>query len=238
MSVKSPAGCTLFLTILLSPASADIMPCVSGSLSTIDGSTCDIGNLQFTFTGFNREEPSDILWTDSDFTFSVLSNGFELSGPPPQILTPTNSPEVDSAELLFNVTDLDLNGFINGLGISGGELAAFGGSSGNGSLADNFLTLCSGSSCLSASNTIVNFGGGNIVDELGVISGSALLKSGAGGAEPFFVAADSGATASIDDTATDFTFTTTTFVPEPRLTMLLSVGLLGLAATARRKLRR
>ena len=73
-----------------SPVFGDVAPCVSGNLAGIDGTTCDIGNLQFTFSGLGAANYSyDIAtqnttfgtaWTDSFFTFTVLSNGFELSG--------------------------------------------------------------------------------------------------------------------------------------------------------------
>jgi hypothetical protein len=47
--LKAAAMCAAFL-LAASPALAD--PCTSGTLNTLVGTTCDIGRLQFTFTGF------------------------------------------------------------------------------------------------------------------------------------------------------------------------------------------
>src|SRR5579863_5421144 len=113
MNPKSFAAApVLFLVFALvgSPLRADIVACPSGNFSSVDYTTCDIGNLQFTFTGLvSMTSPSGTpAWTDSDFTFTVLSNGFELSGPPAQTITAPIGPEVyyDAAYFNYNVTDL------------------------------------------------------------------------------------------------------------------------------------
>ena len=84
-AVVSPARIAAFLTI---PALGDVMNCASGNLATVDHTTLDIG---------------------SDFNFTVVPNGFELSGPPSQsIMAPIGSLEAgDGARLPFTVTDLN-----------------------------------------------------------------------------------------------------------------------------------
>ena len=122
MNLKSlviTTNCILGFAIAASPVSASPVACASGNLSTVDGTTCDIGNLQFTYTGLSSFNGGGTVgstpWTDSDFTFTVLSNGFQLSGPPPQTLTSVVGEDEgweDYANLTFNVTDL--NGLITG----------------------------------------------------------------------------------------------------------------------------
>jgi hypothetical protein len=68
----------LGLALLASPAFGSIVACASGNLSAVDGTTCDIGNLQFTFTGLQSANTGGIAWTDSDFFFTALPNGFDF----------------------------------------------------------------------------------------------------------------------------------------------------------------
>jgi hypothetical protein len=210
--------------LLGSPAFADIA-CVGGNLSTIVGTTCDIGALRFNFivlgsqnylTGTAPGNP----WEASDFTFTVLSNGFELSGPPAQTITTssTGGLAVDFAELGFDLTGLHV--VITGLNVLGGNPSISGGA-----FAANILSLCSHGTCMQAEN---NSG-----------SGPGLVFSGTGAATPFELISEDGGTASIDSTTTDFTFTTIpiiTPVPEPRLLTMFGGGvliLLGVKANTR-----
>lgn len=260
-SLAGTAGPSLIFALLAAPAFANIVACASGNLSTIDYTTCDIGNLQFTFTGFQSANylynpliPGSgvsVPWTDSDFTFTVLSDGFELSGLPAQtVATVPGGQGLDSASLGFTV--VDLNGSITGLNVTGGNVSVSGpGTSGN-SYADNSLDICGTGLCylqeFSAENVLYDFSG-NIENGLGdYTSIDGPMGIGYGGAVPFDLFAANGYTASIDSTATDFTFTTGSAppvppptisqVPEPRLLALLSISILGLVCAIRLKLHR
>lgn len=95
-----------FLSVGL-PAFADVQ-CTSGNLASLIGTTCDIGQLRFTFTGWhavnevysNHYSPpgaqissvpaENIVYYASgpsadNFTFTALSNGFTISGRSPLI---------------------------------------------------------------------------------------------------------------------------------------------------------
>ena len=239
MKLKSPgaSGFAVIVLFLAGPAFANIAACASGNLSTIDNTTCDIGNLQFTFTGLGGSiNSSGVAWMDSDFTFNVLPNGFELSGPPPQTITGASlaNPAHEYAELNFRVTDpVD---FITGINIAGGNPFALG-SSGT-SFADNFLFLQSNSGQqFEAYNKVVDLGFATY-DYLGINSGSGLVSSGFGYALPFELFADLGDTAGIDSTTTSFIFDTGTGVPEPSQLAPLSIGVLGLLFATRGRLKR
>jgi hypothetical protein len=109
------AGFALGFILLTSPAFASSVDCVSGNLSTIDYTTCDIGTLQFTFEGLGSA-----IWSDADFMFTVLPNGFELSGPPAQTVTaPLTGGAYSEASLNYYV--VDPAGTITGLELSGGN---------------------------------------------------------------------------------------------------------------------
>ena len=89
-----------------SPAFADVL-CASGNLSTIDNTTCDIASLRLQFIGTLTQGTA---LTDKDFTFTVLADGFELSGPGPQSV---GAYDTELFTLRFNATDL--SGTIIGL---------------------------------------------------------------------------------------------------------------------------
>jgi hypothetical protein len=211
--------------------------CASGNLSKIYGTTCDIGNLQFSFLEFVGTP-----WTDGDFSFTVLSNGFELSGPPAQTVTaPANGSVTDGAELFYSFTDLTAGNAITAVQISGGNPSASG--SGSFSSALNSLVVGGNEDSLATSNE-VDDKNGTIYYYLGFNSFQGPVFSGGGVATPFYLSATDGDTASIDSTTTSFTFTTGPAslppppVPEPRLLALLSIGVLVMAGTAKRRMRR
>lgn len=256
-AIAGAAGAALIFALMASTASASPVACVSGNLSTIDYTTCDIGNLQFTFEGLASDNSVNYApgspWTNSDFTFTVLSNGFALSGPPAQTITaPAGGEADDLAQLDFYVADLA--GSIVGLTVSGGNLS----SSGPGpiSTASNALSLISNtnSQVLFSYNEVYDEYGTVYYNELGYTSGSGPIYSGNGYATPFSLEAVDSNTAGISSTTTDFIFTTEAGplnppapapppptipqVPEPRLLGLLSIGVLGLAGVARYKLRK
>lgn len=227
-------GYTL-LSLLAGPAFADIIPCASGNLSTIIGTTCDIGPLQFTFTALNGQIGGGTVgfapWSASSFTLTILSNGlstgFELSGPPPQTVASIADSVLgfeDYAQLYFQVTDLD--GLINGVAISGGHLSVTGPPAfANDNVASNELQL--GSYFV----TDVTYGVGVAIPYYHVYGPP--FSSGVGVAEPFLLYAEGGDTASIDDVATYFDFATEPLplpppnsIPEPSYLNPLCVGFL------------
>jgi hypothetical protein len=182
--------------------------------------------LQFTFTGLESANSFGSPWTDSDFTFTVLSNGFGLSGPPAQNIT---APGVDYAQLDYDVTNLtgsiyyvtEFNG--NAVGGSGLTSHAF-----------SAIYLCS-NGCL---QELAAFTGGGYAGSIYADANGEPISSGYGAATPFDLDVIGCCTSFIGGTTTDFTFSTNEGTPEPRLVVLLSVGVLGLLCARRGKLRR
>ena len=250
LSVSSVAVIVLFLAI---PAFANIVACASSNLSTIDGTTCDIGNLQFTFTGLQSANTNGIVWTDSDFFFTALSNGFVLSGPPAQTLTNTGDSEaVNYAQLTYNVTDL--SDAITGVGVFGGNPAVSGPDTSfpatSFAIYADLLSCGNSLECPTGSPQVLYALNENY-DDAGTIRTSqgsvnfygGSIISGSGVAEVFALIAQPGDTAGIDSTTTAFTFTTGPYVPpppipEPRLVTLLCIGVLGLVCATRVRLPR
>lgn len=117
--VLYPLGCVLVSLIFLAgPASAN-SACVAGNFSSVDGTTCDIGTLQFTFTGTQSFGGG---WNASNLFFTPTADGFTftfLGGP--QSLTESNPyPYLDDVfdELGVNYTVVALQGFLDGVGVS------------------------------------------------------------------------------------------------------------------------
>ena len=236
MKIKSrllAAGFVAIFALLASPAFADIVPCASGSLSTVQYTTCDIGNLQFYFGTLAGPNVYGEPWSAADFTFTVLSSGFALSGPVDETLTEAVSEE---AQLSYTVTDL--TGAIVALSVTGGDLTV----SGPGySDAGYWLTLSNfdDSQLLEAENVAYDANG--TVENLAPINTpGATIFSGYGYLVPFNLFSSDGNLASTDSTTTDFMFTSvdTQQTPEPNSLLLLSIGFLGLVCATRGKFRK
>lgn len=221
------AGLAMIFAFVTSSAHADSV-CSSGNLAALMGTTCNVGSLQFSFTGFYTDSYG-VPWTPTDFTFTTVANGFELSGAGPQTVTAPSSGEVlDYFYLGFTVTDL--HGVITGLGVTGGNPSA----SGN-ALAFNYLT-CGGGRY----EGFVTGGGypSGVTEESGWFGGNTSACSGL--AIPFDLVAANGDTASFDSTDTQFTFITTS-TPEPGTSTLVLCGLvllLGLGTSGQSRLKR
>jgi hypothetical protein len=213
-------------------------PCVSGNLSGIIGTTCDIGNLQFTFNGLSGQDFSNVggvvtihNWDASDFTLTPTSDGFGISfdAGPQNISAPSGGDIADDyAEL-----DFDLNVFggeLIGDDVSGGILSA------SGAFATGFYQndVCSilgcGTSEMQAFDSTV---AGH------VIRSGPPFSSGTAVNDIFNLqVSDGNAVASWDGTQTNFTFTVKSTAPEPSNFLIGLLCCLGIAQIRRHQKRR
>src|SRR5258706_12854579 len=75
----------LFLLVTAAPVFA--APCAMGTWASVMGTTCDIGPLTYTFTGFTNSyqvggvetTPSPITLTAADIGFTPVGNAFTLT---------------------------------------------------------------------------------------------------------------------------------------------------------------
>jgi hypothetical protein len=227
---------------MASPARADSI-CETSNLSALIGTTCDIGSLQFTFTGtsgelavftntFTEETP---LMPD-DFTFIPLPDGFQLSGPGAKItapVPPAGSGEVDITDDIFELrfTVADLNGAITGVSAMGGNPTASGTRGASSAVrVALFPVLPPPSGCLEAiSSNVGEENLGTVSTEQTSSNPCGPIYFADGSAEPVNLSASNGDTASVD-TTTQFTFMT----PEPGTLTLLLCGLMLLVGFAYR----
>jgi hypothetical protein len=232
----------LFGILLVVPAFADI-PCASGNLSSLIGTTCDIGSLQFDFTdgsganfvydAISNTTTYGIAASTSEFTFTALSNGFTLgfSGGPQSVTGPGG--DIDSYavnEYILHYNVVDSAGNIVGENVTGGTLSATGSDL---SYADGIgLTVNSSSSYVQGGNQAYQQSGLSTNQNVTSVSGSP-FSSGFGQADPFILFARNADSASWDGTPTTFTFTSD--APEPGFTPLLGLGILAAAWVAARR---
>jgi hypothetical protein len=117
----------LFCTFLSAPAFGDTL-CVSGSLSTLIGTTCDNGLLQFTLARWSANtvfsgtdfEPG---LSSTDVTFTPVANGFTLSATPQSVIWSNRSVEEFG---LLSYTVVALSGQLGGESESDNGLSATG----------------------------------------------------------------------------------------------------------------
>ena len=216
------------------PAAAD-PACVSGSLASEIGVTCDIGSLTFDFTSWGT---GSLSAPASDFTFTVLSNGFTISTTSGTSRSDTDLDldlgvgAEDYGDLVYNVTDQ--NGNITGEAVTDNGLSASGSDY---SLAEAYDNTTCTSPCSDDAYAFAD-----VLQSQGVVSSygpTSLLfgspfSSGSGDAYAFLLEADGPSDTATWDGSTTFTFSTETVVPEPRLAGVLSVMLLGLVAVRRK----
>jgi hypothetical protein len=226
------AASIVLLCILVTAPLFAVGPCASGNLSGLIGATCNIGSLQFTFTGLtgNRyiatnsttrtSTPMGAPWLASDFNFTVLPsvNGFSLSlaNPAPQSITGpgggNNFGTQDSAALLYTV--VDLTGNITGESITGGQFTASGTAFGEG-LVLGVTSGGIGKNVFSEELLEDAFGLNASYSPGGLCPGAPCtgsngnpFPSGTGSATIFSLSAENLNTVSWDGTPSTFTFTT------------------------------
>lgn len=221
------------------PAHADPASCSSGNLASLIGTTCDIGNLQFTFVSLTGDTSTGGSWSASDFNFTAVPDGFALSGVGGSALAPQSISSVaggtadDEAYLQYNVTDT--TGVITGVGVLGGLPTA----AGSTAIADvsNYLYNEAGTEAIYQDYGQESFSG-QVSNYNDSGNGSAIpgggLASGSGYAMPFYLYTQDASSASVFPADALFTFDTSGGVatPEPSTLFLFGVGLMGLGVVA------
>jgi len=215
------------VVLLLAPriASADGAPaCPASTVSALLGTTCDIGNLQFSFSsGMILQSSADGIfstppWSASDFFLTPVPHGFAISfdgGP----LSVAGSFVNNTAVLTYGIGVLGGYG-ISGVNLTGGAIS----SSGHGAANYNAGTADSTFTFFTSSQTVTS-GGSAATNE----QTNAAYPIGVGSGEVFPFELDSGqdGTASWDGAPETLTYTEV-FVPEPASLLLLIVGLVCL----------
>jgi hypothetical protein len=242
--------------------------CVPVSFSEVAGTTCTIGTFEFSFGnifGANGTTSNLIggeytiqnYWGNSDFEFVPVENGFQLvfTGGAQSITAPENGDAYNNAWLQYSVFDTNVNEWIAGVSVEGGELSASGNcspqtfvsSSGAAwSLApnDSWSAPSAGYGIGGAANTWTSVSQADCVT---LYHNSQSLSwdsfhSGHQNASPFNLKSYVGSSAYWDGTPTTFTYyTTDTYippVPEPNSIILFGSGLAFLAGATRRRRQR
>jgi hypothetical protein len=199
-------------------------------LSSIDNTTCDIGALEFTFTGYSSlNTTGGPTWTDSNFSFTPTANGFTLTfDGGSQSFTVPGAIENDEFNLVYTVSDL--GGNITGETVTGGIVSASGGGE----------ALYQGLTCEPNCNVQTSV----VYEEVSSSNGDQVaagtpFSSGSGEALDFDLYASYGGNAYWDGSATTYTFSTDNppVTPEPASVILFGTGLLAIMGIVNRRKR-
>lgn len=241
--------CFASIIVVLAVSAFANTACTAGNLSTVEFSTCSIGELTFTFTGldsklFAYDYISQTFTyysapTASDFEFTPVAEGFKLSFlPGPQsVVGPATGYITEYSTLWFSVTDSGggiVQAFISGntssFSVSGSNYAF-----GNDNITvTQFFPPTGGQT--SAGNSLQESGGTIVSSPFLIFAADPYVTSGIGGATPFSIFAQIGDSAGWNGTDTTFTFETTNPVPEPSTVVLLGTGLVALGSRFPRRL--
>lgn len=238
-------GIALLLCGVLAAPASTVAACPAGYLSDVIGTTCDIGKLQFTFTGFESQnflvDSGNIIynqpWSASDFYFTPyfgLGKGFTLTflGDPQELDAPLNGYGYDFAQLDYSVRVIDFGGSIFGLSAPFGfrSLDAWGHTQ---------------SEALSQADLVSDFGGlqcdvydvvdqqNGVIDERTQFYDPCGWYRGHGMVQPFNLSAFAGDGAYWDGAPITLQFD---YMPEPGTLVLFGTGLISLAGVVRRRL--
>lgn len=210
--------------------------CVTNAdASTLNGVTCDIGPLTFTF------KPFVSYGVDETYTFTPLANGFSLTSnaliAAESATSVYNGSAFEYAYLPFSVTDQ--YGNLTGIGVSGGmQTASSIGTTGNGT--SLYLNeICTQNSCSVAELYTQSVRGSTSTSSYYVNPPSGQLSTYPNDAAyPIYLFTNDIGTATSDGATTNFTFDATNLsaTPEPGTMLLFGTGLIALLKVTRRKL--
>jgi len=235
----------LALAAMLSASSASAdTACTAGNLSSIMGTSCNIGPIQFTFTSLyavynvtndaTGQVSDNLNFAASDFYLAPTTDGFTLTllnGPQLMSASPGNIAGED-VFLSYNLLLLDPSLYVTGESVTSPGLSS------TGSGRHSFATVTG----WTTSQYFGQIYGGTVIDNnFGTVTSYPFVYRGgpneplsAGLSDPgvigLLLTAYSGNNAYWSG-STDVSFTTAP-VPEPRLLVMLTIGLLGLAGAS------
>ena len=220
------ATVAILLGWLFAPAARATSLCAAGPLTNVAGTTCDIGNLEYTFdtdtTSFLTQELLPNPYPASDFTFTPSGNGFVISGPVVSV-TGASTYYIEAAAYLgYSVTALGTS-TITGISVSCGPLVVNG-------YCSNTLSL-SGVDLISTQYNLTPATPDNCIPACGT--------SGTGEITIFDLQAPAGGGTAEWDPSTSVIVdsaggTPVNGVPEPATLLLCGAGLAGLGVRARK----